>query len=148
MKLVSIIAVVFATGLVYAQNSVDHSKHTDHAAHADSKTQSSPEKKFKADDDLKSRMEKILNLTKDAEAKKKSIKDVKDYGNQIIDVVNDIFKTCKLEPDADAAIHPALAKVLEGATDFKNGKFKTGQPKIHQALLTYEKLFIHEGWKH
>jgi hypothetical protein len=46
--------------------------------------------------------------------------------DKITETVNDIFKTCKLEPEADAAIHPSLGLILDGASEFKNGQFENG----------------------
>ena len=84
---------------------------------------------------------------KELSKKKEDVKSVKEYGVKLTNTVNDIFKTCKLEPEADAAIHPALVLILDGAGDFKSGKYESGHKKIHEALLAYEKLFRHEGWK-
>lgn len=99
------------------------------------------QKKFPAGEDLKSRMEMISVLIKDLNSKKADLKIMSDSGIKISKVVSDIFKTCKLEPAADKAIHPVLAKILEGSGDLKNGHLKDGDAKIHQALLEYEKLF-------
>jgi hypothetical protein len=62
--------------------------------------------------------------------------------------VQDIFKSCKLAPDADAAIHPILAEILEGAYMLKKGDEKNGHEKIHKALLKYGDSFEHPGWNH
>jgi hypothetical protein len=105
-------------------------------------------KKFKPTEDLKVRMEKILILMKELGPKKNDSKAVQAYGGKLTDVVNDIIKTCKLDPDADAAIHPSLGSILEGSDEFKKGNYESGHLKIHEALLDYEKLFSHEGWNH
>jgi hypothetical protein len=52
------------------------------------------------------------------------------------------------EPDADAAIHPILAEILEGAHLLKNGIEKDGHERIHKALLKYGDNFEHSGWNH
>lgn len=69
-------------------------------------------------------------------------------GSSVESVVHDIFKSCKLAPDADAAIHPILAQILDGAAMLKKGDEKNGHEKIHNALLKYEENFEHVGWKH
>ncbi|NUN06528.1 MAG: hypothetical protein HUU57_12285 [Bdellovibrio sp.] len=142
MKFIIVTLLTFVMSFAYAQN---HDHHAGHSKKIEKIVSSN--KQFKPTDDLKVRMEKILNHMKELSKKKEDLKSVKEYGNKLTDTVNDIFKTCKLEPDADAAIHPTLGLILEGAEDFKIGKYESGHKKIHKALLDYEKLFKHEGWK-
>ncbi len=127
-------------------NTQNHDHHTAHSKKTENQIVS--KKQFKPTDDLKVRMEKLLSHVKELSNKKDDIKSVKEYGIKLTDTVSDIFKTCKLEPEADAAIHPTLGLILEGAEDFKNGKYESGRKKIHGALLDYERLFKHEGWKY
>lgn len=123
---------------------VDH-----HSSHKEKKAeQNLVNRKFIATSDLRIRMNKILSLTKELNPKKDDVKTVKSYGDKITETVNDIFKTCKLEPDADAAIHPPLGLILEGASDFKNGNYESGYKKIHEAFLNYEKMFKIDGETH
>jgi hypothetical protein len=128
------ISILFFVSLATA---VDH-----HSSHKEKKAeQDLVNRKFIATSDLRLRMDKILSLTKELNPKKDDVKVVKSYGDKITETVNDIFKTCKLEPDADAAIHPPLGLILEGASDFKNGNYESGHKKIHEAFLNYEKIF-------
>jgi hypothetical protein len=106
------------------------------------------DKKFIPTDDLKVRMEKILTLIKKVQTKKNDSNEVKKIGKGISIVVSDIFKTCKLENDADEAIHPVLAGILQGAAAFEKGDYKIGLSSIHKSLMDYEKLFAHDGWMH
>ncbi|HNE18945.1 MAG TPA: hypothetical protein PKM44_11900 [Turneriella sp.] len=106
-----------------------------------------PVKKFATDDNLRVRMTAILNTMKamhDAGAKVNLAK----TAAKIEATVQDIFKKCKLEPAADAAIHPILAELLKGAELFKKGNEKEGHDTIHKALLRYEDFFDHPGWDH
>lgn len=81
-----------------------------------------------------------MTIVKDtAHALKKE--NVKESSNKIEATVQDIFKTCKLSPEADAAIHPILAEVLDGAALLKSSQKKSGHQKIHKALTKYEQLF-------
>jgi hypothetical protein len=143
MKTILTTILIFIVNITFAQTHDHHSGH-------DKKNAKKIEVKnqFIPTADLKMRMEKILNLMKELNPKKDDVKTVKSYGDKLTETVNDIFKTCKLEPDADAAIHPSLGLILDGASEFKNGKFESGHKKIHDALLDYEKMFKHEGWKH
>lgn len=136
MKFIFFTLFSFIMSLAYAEN------HDHHAGHSPiSGKQVSINKQFKPTKDLKIRMERILNHVNEVSKKKEDIKSVKDYGNKISDTVNDIFKTCKLEPDADEAIHPTLGLILDGAEDLKNGKYESGHKKIHEALEKYHKIF-------
>lgn len=143
MKITIITIISLLVSFASAQN---HDHHMDHSKKVEKPV--SGTKQFKPTDDLKVRMEKILGLVMELSKKKDDTKIVKEYGSKITDTVNDIFKTCKLEPEADAAIHPSLGLILQGAEDFKKGKYESGHIKIHEALMDYEKLFKHEGWKH
>ena len=141
MKITLIAILSFFLSIAQSQ---DHKHHETHSKKHEKQVVTG--KQFKPTDDLKVRMEKILNLMKESSKKKDDIKSIKEYGSKLTDTVNDIFKTCKLEPEADAAIHPALGLILQGANDFKKGQYESGHKKIHEALLEYEKLFKHEGW--
>ncbi len=106
-----------------------------------------PAQKFATDDNLRMRMTAVLNTMKamhDADAKV----NLAETGTKIEATVQDIFKKCKLEPAADAAIHPILAELLKGANLFKKGNEKEGHETIHNALLRYEDFFDHPGWNH
>lgn len=149
------LSILLVLSINYAQ-AQNHSEANDHAAHHANhsdhkeKTEKSTEsaKTFAPTPELKVRMEKILTLMRELEAKSSDKKMVIEYGSKLKSVVDDIFKTCKLEPDADAAIHPSLGLILAGSAEFKKGDFKNGHEKIHEALMKYQKLFTHEGWKH
>lgn len=142
MKIINITLLSLVMNHAYAQT------HEHHPAH-DIKLEKPTEvnKKFNSPSDLKIRMEKILSLVGELKEKNKNSKVLVEYGNKITNTVNDIFKTCKLEPEADGAIHPALSLILEGTEEFKKRNYSSGNSKIHEALLDYEKRFTHEGWK-
>jgi hypothetical protein len=143
MKIILIALLISVTNFAIAQN---HDHHSGHGKKISNKIES--KNKFVPTNDLKVRMEKILNLMKELNHKKNDVKVVASYADKITETVNDIFKTCKLEPEADAAIHPLLGLILDGASEFKKGQFENGHKKIHEALLDYEKMFKHVGWKH
>lgn len=48
---------------------------------------------------------------------------------------------------ADAAVHPILATLLEGAVLLKKRRANEGHAKMHQAFTQYEARFSHEGWR-
>ncbi len=142
MKIILIALLIPVANFSIAQN---HDHHSGHGKRISKKVES--KNKFVPTSDLKLRMEKILNLIKELNHKKDDVKVVKSYGDKITDTVNDIFKTCKLEPEADSAIHPSLGLILDGASEFKRGQFESGHKKIQKAFLEYEKMFKHVGLK-
>lgn len=141
----TILSFVFSSLSFAAENS-----HHGHGANSKA-TETKSSKKFIADDALKERMNAILGtmekLSKNGSVTEKK-KLVVATGSSVESVVHDIFKSCKLAPDADAAIHPILAQILDGAAMLKKGDEKNGHEKIHNALLKYEENFEHVGWKH
>ena len=62
-------------------------------------------------------------------------------GKKIMETVDRIFETCKLAPDADAALHPILGEILEGANLLKKSKSSLGNEKIQHGLMKFKKLF-------
>lgn len=131
----------FWVNLALAQ---EHSGHSTQTKKSERSNQAI--KKFNATEDLVVRMEKISTLLKILEKKKRGPNVIKEYGGEITGVVNDIFKVCKLEPEADAAVHPILGLILDGAADFKKVEYASGRQKIQKAFIDYEKRFSHEGW--
>lgn len=145
----NIAVLLLSVSLFNIQTFAEESEH--HKGHHQPKAavQVKSDKKFVADDNLKSRMSAVLEAVKALEADETSHKKndkVIEVGKKIEASVNDIFKTCKLEPDADAAIHPILADLLKGASLLKKGNAKEGHEKIHKALVKYEETFEHAGW--
>ncbi len=138
-------------GIVFSCQS--YGAESNHHSHGGSSNvvEAKPNKKFIADEALRGRMSSILSemqkLSKTGSVAKKR-KQVITTGGRVESVVQDIFKSCKLAPDADAAIHPILAEILEGAHMLKKGDEKNGHEKIHKALLKYGDNFEHSGWNH
>lgn len=115
----------------------DHSHaHKGHTKKEKVQKNKNAKKTFKATEDLSSRMKKIEAISKKIDAK-----NAKTSGKEITDVVNDIIKTCKLDQEADEAVHPILGKILEGANNLSEGKIKQGKLKIKNNLRRYKKLF-------
>lgn len=134
---------VLATSLQVTAQSHDH--HALDPKHSSGAAKNAGEK-FKADETLKPRMDALLKTAKSLHEKGISKASVVKAGEAIESTVNDIFKTCKLEPKADAAIHPILADLLKGAAKLRAGDLKKGQGIIHKALQSYSASFEHEGW--
>ena len=108
-------------------------------------------KKFTADEALAMRMGKVQKTSEGIAARNAAgitKPELEKAGREITSLVHDIFKSCKLEPEADAAIHPLLADILQGASLLVNGKYSEGHKKIHHAFMSYEKLFEHQHEAH
>lgn len=141
-KLITI-SVVLAAAIVGC-----HKKEGEHHHHGEAVAPvAKPTRKFATDDNLRVRMTTVLNTMKAMHAAGAKV-NVAETGAKIETTVQDIFRKCKLEPAADAAIHPILAELLKGAELFKNGNEKEGHEIIHNALLRYEDFFEHPGWDH
>ncbi|MBK9294283.1 MAG: hypothetical protein IPM57_07540 [Oligoflexia bacterium] len=114
-----------------AQNDHHHNNHN-----VVETTKANPAQRFTVDQDLRTRMDQIMNNIATASTLL--------AGQKIEQNVQDIFKNCKLEPAADKAIHSVLAEILAGANLLKKGDQKKGTEKIQAALLKYKELFDHK----
>lgn len=128
-----------------------HNHGHEDAGKATSATSAKPAKKFAVDEALKQRMTVVIDTienfaqNKTHSSQKEHKAQFAEVGTKIETTVQDIFKSCKLTPDADAAIHPILASLLGGASLLKKGNGKVGLNKIHKALKQYEDFFDHSG---
>lgn len=60
--------------------------------------------------------------------------------------IKDMFANCKLEPEADAALHRLLAKFIAGANAARAGKFsKVELMQMQEALALYPGEFV-DDW--
>lgn len=61
--------------------------------------------------------------------------------------VQQLFAQCKLEPDADAALHGVLALLLEGAAGLRaDADDDAAWAKLQQALVLYSQRFDDPGF--
>jgi hypothetical protein len=111
--------------------------------------------KWASDEPLRQSMTKIRALV-DAKlpAVHRGKLDAKQYnvlGDEIEAQIGNIVQNCKLDPDADAALHVILAGMIEGndALRGKDAQVKrsAGVVKVVHALDQYGKYFEHPGWK-
>ena len=119
-----------------------HTEHDTHAAHTEhsQEKQALPAVKFPVDATLKGYMDEILETMNHVEQSDQTPAET----GEIIQInVQNIFKACKLEPEADAAIHPILASLLAGAKLLSQNQKEAGHEKVNQALLTYQQFFDH-----
>jgi hypothetical protein len=68
-------------------------------------------------------------------------------GGLIDGAVNDMIANCKLQPDADAALHGLLAKFLVGANAARTGQgLPAALADMQDALQRYPLLFDDPTW--
>ncbi len=64
--------------------------------------------------------------------------------------LNQIFRSCKLEPEADATLHSLLVDIIAGNTKMNSGKTKAarrdGALQVIGVLNQYGEFFDHPGW--
>ena len=144
MRAFAFALILSAWPLAFADSHGHH--HHDHHDHGSIEIPT-VDKKFTPDEDLRVRMEKLPILVKELEGKKGQKKEVVQYGEKVTALVQDIFENCNLEPEPDAALHPVLALILQGAEQLKKGNYSKGHTQIHSGLEAYGNLFDHKGWK-
>ena len=67
--------------------------------------------------------------------------------DELQSAVNDIIAGCKLEPAADAALHPLLGRVLSAARALREAPAATAQHgELREVLRLYPQLFEDPGW--
>jgi hypothetical protein len=65
----------------------------------------------------------------------------------IEDDVAFMITNCKLDPEADAALHGLLTELLAGAAEIKLDPHAVeGMPRITHALEEYPRYFLHPDW--
>jgi hypothetical protein len=112
-------------------------------------------KKWATDEPLRAGMDRIRDLVEpaigQAHAGKLDAARYRTLAGQVEVQVGDIVGKCKLEPQADAMLHPVIARMLEG-TDAMAGKNRGVKPvqglvKVAAALNDYGAYFDHPGFK-
>ena len=111
------------------------------AEHAHQKASPKQGIQYSADENLQSYMNTISETANALDIKSSDKKKTEGAGKKITETVDRIFETCKLAPDADAALHPILGEILEGANLLKKGKSSLGNEKIQHGLMKFKKLF-------
>jgi hypothetical protein len=124
----------------FAQAKDEHTKHH----HAASGLRLNQGKKWETDEPLRKGMTAIQDALH-----KLTPATYAETSGSISDSVGEIFKTCKLAPEADAVLHEVLAKILRGASEMKAGaaaKRQHGAEEVRKALAEYAHYFQHPGW--
>lgn len=148
------IIAAFTTGpaLAQAAAATDHAMHADHAQHMDDAAAKTPPagELWATDAPLRRGMRAVREATSVLEHYEMGHLDdaQRDAAVAKIDAaVQDMFANCKLEADADVALHGLLAKFMAGAEAARTGVFtKAELTAMQDALVSYPQLFDDSGW--
>lgn len=109
--------------------------------------------RWQTDAPLREGMEEIKQLISEALPRahvgKFSPADYEKLGKSVDAEIQTIFSKCKLPPDADAALHAILVKIIEGSTTVKSAEAKrvNGLLQMMKATNEYGETFDHPGWE-
>lgn len=146
----------FVTSLLLTHGAMAADSHShDHHKSAPAKLNLENGKKWATDaalrngmDDIKKLMEaQVPSIHNNTLSKEKYVA----LSNEVSTATSNIFKNCKLKPEADAMLHIILAQILDGMKAMKSADKiaaqRDGAVKIISALDQYPRYFAHEGWK-
>lgn len=125
------------------------SSHADHAAHA-AAASTAPAQRWATDAPLRAGMREIHAATGilghiHAGHLNTRLRDV--AVARIDAAIKNMIANCKLDPQADAALHGLLAKFMAGAAAARNGRFNNADlTSMQQALARYPQLFNDPDW--
>ena len=127
----------------------------DHGAAAPHKLTLNQGRKWTTDEPLRAGMGRIRGLVEPqlgaAHAGKLTPAQYRELATQVETEVGGVVANCKLEPEADAMLHPVIADLAQGADTMagKNPKVRPalGLVKVAQAVNQYGSHFDHPGFK-
>ena len=121
--------------------------HGSHEAHANSAPTLGAGERWPTDEPLRAGMSRIENSVTHAAAAGRPIpaKTAREVAQTVEQSVSYIVQNCKLEPDADAALHIIIGQMMTAATQLKkeDASRDTGVTQLNDALATYRKTFDH-----
>lgn len=127
-----------------SQSVEDGRARDDPHSHAVPETTDAPEGGWASDAPLRQGMQAILNAVV---AAVRNGGEGKALASELRAQIRYLFANCRLEPEADAALHAILADVLQSAQRLDDGaSAKDEHDALHAALRTYGQRFQHPGW--
>jgi hypothetical protein len=109
--------------------------------------------KWATDAPLRSGMEQIRKLIAAPQATvaaggSLSAADAQQLGVSVRHQVDELIRNCKLDPEADAALHVLIADMLQGAAELAGEPPSAGGlARIRNAVDQYPRYFSHPGWE-
>lgn len=151
---VAIAAMLFVLPVaVQAQDHPSDPAHAVHAGHAQAAAPASADRageRWATDPPLREGMRRVRQAVQALEHYQHGHLDAAQTANaaSLIDAaVNDMIANCKLNPDADAALHGLLAKFLVGANAARSGQnVSAALADMQGALKQYPLLFDDSAW--
>lgn len=144
-----IAAFIVAPAAAQSDSHADHADHSQHMQDATAKTPPAGEH-WATDAPLRRGMRALREATSVLEHYEMGHLDEaqRDAAVAKIDAaIQDMFANCKLEADADVALHGLLAKFMAGAEAARSGTFTKAQlMPMQDALVSYPQLFDDSGW--
>ncbi len=128
--------------------------HDAHAvsAHGMSEAPSPPPGGWATDEPLRAAMNRLSEATqKSAPAYERGELqpgEARALADQVEREVAYMVENCRLEPDADAALHVLIGRMMQAATALRaDPSSPAGMPQLHSVLNDYANAFDHPGWR-
>lgn len=126
-----------------------HAGHDAHAQHADATA--TPAQRWASDASLRDGMRRIRQTVQVLDHYEHGHMDATQARNtaKLIDeAINDMIASCKLKPDADAALHGLLVKFIAGAKAVRESEQVPAAAiaDMRAALARYPQLFVDADW--
>ncbi len=141
---------VMSGALVAAPAWAQSTTHSGHAAHATEATPAIPAQRWATDAPLRAGMRQVsasVNILALDRAGRLDAGRRTAAAAQIDAAIKDMIANCKLEPDADAALHGLLAKFMIGADAARKGPLSAaGLTSMQEALARYPQMFNDPDW--
>lgn len=119
--------------------------HGSHDVHPNSASTLRAGERWRTDESLRTGMLRIQNAVTHASAAGKPIsaEKAREVAQTVEQNVAYIVQNCKLEPNADAALHVIIAQMMTAATQLKkeDASRDVGVTQLNEALATYRKTF-------
>lgn len=133
-----------------AQQAASHAEHAAHARHAATAAEA-PAQRWSTDAPLRAGMREIRAATAQLAQSRAGHLEAGQgtaAAARIDAAIRNMIANCKLDSQADAALHGLLAKFMAGADAARNGRFSPADlNSMQQALARYPELFDDPGWR-
>lgn len=147
LKVSIIISGLFCLGAVAPATAQDHAHHEN----SDTATAPTPAQRWPTDAPLRAGMANVrtsVEALRYVEVNNISREEALAEVAMIDQSIDHIMANCKLDPDADAALHGVIAKLIHGSAGLKSDlKDAAAIAELRAALLEYQRLFNDPDWR-
>ncbi|MCB0391453.1 MAG: hypothetical protein KDD58_09185 [Bdellovibrionales bacterium] len=153
MLFLNVLVAILISQFGFAES--EHHHHAHHPKNTSNKLKLNHGEKWSTDQTLRTNMsaihDQIKGKLKEIHSNRMTVDQYKELGKKIKSNTDDIFKNCKLKPDADAQLHIVLSDMLSANSKLlENNDIKEKRQAIDQILAnykTYTKYFDHKSDK-